>query len=189
MSGVVGVIDACLRQLTKPPTVVLQYGVGGTFMKYIAGLWFFGLFGLLSATGQVLPTSSGSCGISASGVMSCDLLSPAPLKWANGSSGTQKIPIIRSELSVIQKIPISHSELSVIRFDLSPGAPLVPMVEGQDVLIVGMGDGELANETKSPPTHITLRNGSVVLMPKEEHYLLRNLGKQDVDVLVVHTGR
>ena len=33
-----------------------------------------------------------------------------------------------------------------------------------------MGDGELSNETKSPRTHINVRNRSVFLMPKEEHY-------------------
>jgi mannose-6-phosphate isomerase-like protein (cupin superfamily) len=52
-----------------------------------------------------------------------------------------------------------------------------------------MGDGELVNETKSPAVRINVKNGSVVLMPQEEHYLLRNIGKQDVDVLVVHVRR
>jgi hypothetical protein len=63
------------------------------------------------------------------------------------------------------------------------------MAEGKDVIIIGMGDGELVNETKSPHVHISMSNGSVVLMPKEETYLLRNIGKQEVDILVIHTDR
>jgi hypothetical protein len=145
-------------------------------MKYAVALWLLGLCGSLVATGQVLPTSSGSCGVAASGLMRCDWLSPAPLKKADGSKR-------------IRTVPSGHPEVFVTRFNLSPGAPLTPLVEGQDVLIVGMGDGELVNETKSPPAHINVRTGSVFLMPQEEHYLLRNIGKQDVAVIVVHTRR
>jgi hypothetical protein len=141
-------------------------------MRYTVALWFLGLCGSLVATAQVLPTSSGSCGVAPSGLMSCDLLSAAPLKKADGSKG-------------IQAVPSGQPELFVTRFNLSPGTPLTPLSEGQDVLIVGMGDGELVNEAKSPPTHIFVRDGSVFLMPQEEHHLLRNIGKQDVDVLVV----
>jgi mannose-6-phosphate isomerase-like protein (cupin superfamily) len=63
------------------------------------------------------------------------------------------------------------------------------LVEGQDILIIGVGDGELANETKSPPTYIDVRNGAVVLMPKEEPYRWRNVGKQDVELLAVDVRR
>jgi hypothetical protein len=145
-------------------------------MKYAVALWLIGLCFSLAATAQVLPTSSGSCGVGPSGLMSCNWLSGAPLKKADGSKS-------------VPSIPSGQPELFVTRFNLSPGAPLTPLVEGQDVLIVGMGDGELVNETKSPPTHVSVRNGSVFLMPGEEHYLLRNIGKGDVDVLVVRMRR
>ncbi len=128
----------------------------------------------LAVTAQVLPTSSGSCGVTASGLMSCDQLSVAPMRKADGTA-------------IGRITPGGHTELFVTRFNLAPGAPLAKMIEGHDVLIVGLGDGELVNEAKSPPLHIRVSNGSVVLMPKEESYLLRNVGNQELDVLVVHT--
>jgi len=145
-------------------------------MKYAVALWFLGLCGPLVATAQVLPTSSGSCGVAPSGLMSCDWLSAAPLKKADVSKS-------------ISTVSSGHPQLFVTRFNLSPGAPLTSLVEGQEVLIFGMGDGELVNETKSPPAHINVRNGSVVLMPQEDHYLLRNIGKQELEVLVVEVRR
>jgi hypothetical protein len=130
----------------------------------------------LTVTAQVLPTSSGSCGVTASGLMSCDWLSAVPMRKADGTA-------------ISRITPGGHTELFVTRFDLAPGAPLAKMIEGYDVLILGLSDGELVNETKSPPLHISVSNGSVVLMPKEESYLLRNVGKQELDVLVVRTSR
>lgn len=59
------------------------------------------------------------------------------------------------------------------------------MVAGEDELIVGMGKGELANEAKSPPVDVSVSEGSVFLMPRDEPYKLRNVGKQDVEVLVI----
>src|SRR5262249_12409717 len=42
-------------------------------------------------------------------------------------------------------------------------------------------NGEVINEKKSPPSHITVHDGSVMLMPKEEPYLLRNVGKENLE--------
>jgi hypothetical protein len=78
--------------------------------------------------------------------MSYDWLSAAPLSKADGGGSNRTAP--------------SGPKLFVTRFRLSPGAPLSALVEGQDVLIIGMGDGELANETKSPPTSEQLRIGA-----------------------------
>jgi hypothetical protein len=136
-------------------------------MKCAVVLWFLAVWGPLLATAQVLPTSSGSCRVAPSGLMSCDWLSAAPLKKADGSKS-------------VNTVPSGRPQLFVTRFNLSPSAPLTSLVEGQEVLIFGMGDGELVNETKSPPAHINVRNGSVVLMPQEQHYLLRNIGKQEL---------
>ncbi|HLZ41680.1 MAG TPA: hypothetical protein VKQ11_12000 [Candidatus Sulfotelmatobacter sp.] len=144
-------------------------------MKHAVVLWFLVICAPLIATAQVLPTSSGSCGVAPSGLMSCDWLSPAPLKTADGKS--------------VNTVPSSSPQLFVTRFNLSPGAPLASLVDGQEVLIFGMGDGELVNEAKSPAAHINVRNGSVLLMRQEEHYLLRNIGKQELDVLVVQVRR
>ena len=56
---------------------------------------------------------------------------------------------------------------------------------GEDELIIGMGAGELVNEAKSPSLPISISEGLVLLMPKEESYLLRNVGKQDIHILVI----
>lgn len=84
-----------------------------------------------------------------------------------------------------QSDPADRREFLVIRLRLSPGAPMTRMVAGEDELIVGMGKGELANEAKSPPVDVSVSEGSVFLMPRDEPYKLRNVGKQDVEVLVI----
>ena len=135
----------------------------------------FGLFVWLSgfaATAQVLPTSTGSCGVSPSGVQSCDWLSAITLHRGDRNEATK---------TVVEERP----KLFITRFVLSRGAPLQPPVAGQDVLIVGMNDGELVNEATSPPTHITVWNGLVMLMAKEEPFLLRNVGTQNLDLLLI----
>ncbi|HEV2398667.1 MAG TPA: hypothetical protein VGS27_17115 [Candidatus Sulfotelmatobacter sp.] len=71
------------------------------------------------------------------------------------------------------------------RFTLAPNAPLHRMIEGHDVLIVAMNDGEIVNEAKTPQTRLNLTSGEVMLMPKEELYLFRNTGKQTLDLLVI----
>ena len=81
------------------------------------------------------------------------------------------------------------SQLFVTRCILAPGAPLNPFVESRDVLIVGMNNGELVNEKKSPQSHVNVFNGLVILMPKEEPYLLRNTGKGKLELLVIEVGK
>jgi hypothetical protein len=157
--------------------MLLQYGAERFFvMKYASTLWVFFFCNSFVATAQVLPTSSGSCSVSGSGIMGCEWLSTPPVRWAEGNKSNNSAPKGRTEVFVT-------------RFTLSPGAPLNSLVEGHEVLIVGMSDGELVNETSSPRTNISLWNGSVVFMPKEDHYLLRNNGKQDVQLLVVDVRR
>jgi hypothetical protein len=80
---------------------------------------------------------------------------------------------------------VKTSKLFVTRYILSPGAPLNPPVEGHDAVIVGRSNGELANEKKSPSNHITMSNDSVMWMPKEEPYLLRNIGKENLELLLI----
>ena len=82
----------------------------------------------------------------------------------------------------------SRPKLFVTRCILAPGAPLNPLVEGTDVLIVGMNNGELVNEKKSPQSHVNVSNGLVMLMPKEP-YLLRNIGKENLELLVIEVRK
>ena len=76
------------------------------------------------------------------------------------------------------------SKLFVPRYILAPGAPLNPP-EGREILIVGMNNGELLDEKKSPPSDVNVTNGLVILMPKQESYLLRNIGKRSLELLVI----
>lgn len=64
-----------------------------------------------------------------------------------------------------------------------------PLLQGHDVVIVGMNNGEFVNEKKSPPSHVNVSSGSVILMPKEEPYLLRNVGKESLELLVIEVRK
>jgi hypothetical protein len=139
-------------------------------MRYVTAFCLFLFLTGHSSEAQVLPTSNGSCGISASGVQSCDWIS------ALRKAGTTKKG---------DTVADSHPNLSVTGFVLAPGTPLNPLIEGTDVLIVGMNNGELVNEKKSPRRYVSVSNGLVMLMPKEEPYLLRNIGKENLELLVI----
>jgi hypothetical protein len=136
----------------------------------------FALLGALTATAQIMPTASGSCSVAPSGVHGCSWLSAVNLRNATTSKTTGAADD-------------SLSALIVTRFVLAPGAPLNPLVGGTDVLIVGMNNGELLNEKKSPRSHVNVSNGLVMLMPKEEPYLLRNIGKENLELLVIEVRK
>ena len=118
-----------------------------------------------AAMAQVFPSSSGSCSVSPTGLMDCDWVSAIELAGKNTENG--------------------RAQLFVTRYVLAPGAALSRPVPGYDSLVVGMNDGELANESTSPQTRVNVTAGSVMLMLKEETYLLRNIGKQSLEVLLV----
>ena len=123
-------------------------------MRYLTVLSLFVMLGVRSTEAQVLPSSSGSCGVSASGVMGCDWISAIDLRRAEPRKTTY---------SIANKCPA----LVVTRYTLAPGAPLSALVEGRDFLIVGMNSGQLTNEKSSPPNPINVSTGSVMLMPKK----------------------
>lgn len=129
------------------------------------------LLNALAAPAQIRPISNGSCRVSASGLESCNWMSGISVAKANPS----KIPNTSED---------GQTKLFVTRYILAPGAPLKPPVEG-NALVVGMTSGELANENKSPQNRLYVTNGSVILMPKQEPYLLRNVGKQSLEVLLI----
>src|SRR5450755_2443780 len=141
-------------------------------MRYATVVCLFILLSGYNSEAQVLPTSNGSCGISASGVESCNWISAITVR----NAGTTKTSDTAADL---------RPKLLVTCCILVPGAPLSPIVEGADVLIVGMNNGELVNEKKSPQSHVNVSSGLVMLMPKEEPYLLRNTGKENLDLLVI----
>ncbi len=55
----------------------------------------------------------------------------------------------------------------------------------EDQLIVAMRKGELLNKAKAPPAASPLARGPSFLLPKKEACVLRNAGKQEVDVLLI----
>lgn len=68
---------------------------------------------------------------------------------------------------------------------LAPGADLTRAVPSEDDLIVGEAEGTLANEAKSPSPAIDVSAGTVLFMPKDEPYKLRNVGKQSLRIILV----
>lgn len=126
---------------------------------------------------QVTPKSNGSCGVTASGVESCDWMSAIDIRKDVTTQTTER----RSHL-----VRDSDSDLFVTTYILAPGAPLDSRgIVGGEVLIVGRNNGEVVNEKKSPPAHINVFENLVVLMPDKEPYLLRNVGKDNVELLLI----
>lgn len=148
----------------------------GEAMRYVTAFCLFILLSCHSNEAQVLPTSNGSCGISASGVESCNWISATPLRKAVTTKTTNTVADSRPKLFVTRCI-------------LARRAPLNPLVAGTDVLIVGVNNGELVNEKKSPESHVDVSSGLVMLMPKEEPYLLRNIGKENLELLVIEVRK
>ena len=134
-------------------------------MRYVLMFCLFVLLSGPSAKAQVLPTSNGTCTVAPSGQEGCG--------WWSGVKAND-----------------SRSALFVTRYILAPGAPLDSQsIVGGVVVIVGKSNGELINEKKSPPSHINVYDGSVMLMPKEEPYFLRNIGKAKVALLLIEVRK
>ena len=145
-------------------------------MRYVTAFCLFVLLSGRQTHAQVLPSSSGGCTISASGLTDCDWASTIELQ----RTGTKKTAA-HAEVT-----DGSERELFLTLFRLLPGAPLDSRsIVGGEVLIVGRKNGEVINEKKSPSNHIAVYDGLVMLMPKGEPYLLRNIGKDYVDLLVI----
>lgn len=139
-------------------------------MKTAVGLFAFALCSSLTTTAQIVPNGGCGCGLSGS-TMSCSC--------GSGLSESK------------QSAPSEPSQLIETRITLSPGALLTKGIPGDDEVFIGMGSGELVNEAKSPPVDVPVSEGSLFLMPKDEPYSLRNVGKQEVKVRVFrihHTG-
>src|SRR6202041_395474 len=153
-----------LQELTGLLESTLRlWGVLEVFpMKTVVGLFLFALCSSLTTTGQILPNSSCGCDVLSSGVVGCNC--------ASGGNINK------------ESVPSDRSQIFETRVRLSPGALLTRWVEGDDELIIGIGNGEIANEVKSPPVNVFVREGSIFFMPKVEPYRLRNVGKQDVEV-------
>ena len=146
-------------------------------MRLLAAVCVFVLLSLSIASTQMMPTSSGSCGVAASGAESCDFVSAVNIRKAVTGSTTDGASDFARD---------SHPDVFVTTFILAPGAALNSQgIVGGEVLIVGRNKGEVMNEKKSPPARIDVYEGLVMLMPNEEPYLLRNIGKDKVELLLI----
>jgi mannose-6-phosphate isomerase-like protein (cupin superfamily) len=162
-------------------------------MRYITAFCVFVLLSSHGIEAQVLPSSSGGCSISASGLVSCEWLSAVTdtsLKPDHSRSSEGRITSRKAAMTkTADTVADSRPKLLVTRYILAPGAPLNPPVEGTDVLIVVMNGGELVNEKKSPKNHVNVSSGLVMLMPKEDPYLLRNIGKENLELLMIEVRK
>lgn len=141
-------------------------------MRNAPMLCFLALLSSLCAAAQIFPASTGSCSVAASGAEGCN--------WMSGVSLRKGIADKHD----------SRSTLFVTRFILAPGARLdSKTIVGPEVLIVGRNNGEVVDEKRSPFRHINVYDGSVMLMSKKEPYLLRNVGKEEVELLVIEKRR
>jgi len=118
---------------------------------------------------------SGSCGVSAVGAMGCDWMSAVNLRLKDGT--TKGNPADK------------NPELFTTRYVLTPGAPLDMPKTGQDTLIVVMNAGEVVNERSTSHSQLDVWNGLVMMMPKDEPFLLRNVGKQNLELLLIEVRK
>jgi hypothetical protein len=146
-------------------------------MRRPTAICVFFSISIVTAAAQIMPESSGSCGVAASGVKSCDWISTVNLRKAAASQTTEETSDLAHG---------SGPALFVTTFILAPGAPLDSRaIVGGEVLIVGRNKGEVVNEKKSPRAPINVYEGLVMLMPKDEPYLLRNIGKDKLELLLI----
>jgi len=139
-----------------------------TLFVIIVGAW------CMTAAQVVMPTSDGSCGVSAGGAMSCDWLSAYNLTKADSPHANDATRAAHSQ-----------SGLFVTRWNLAAGAPMILPMTGYDDLVVGLNDGILINETAKPAARITMSQGSVILVPKNERRIFRNDGGHNLMLVVI----
>ena len=145
-------------------------------MRRLPAICLFISISIVTATAQIMPKSSGSCGVAASGVASCDWISTINIRKAASRTTDGTSDLAHN----------SGPALFVTTFILAPGAPLDSReIVGGEVLIVGRNKGEVVNEKKSPPALINVYKDLVMLKPKDEPYLLRNTGKDNLELLLI----
>jgi hypothetical protein len=146
-------------------------------MRRLPAICLFISISIVTAAAQIMPKSRGSCGVAASSVASCDWVSAINTRRAATSQTTGETSDLAHD---------SGPTLFVTTFILAPAAPLDSrQIVGGEVLIVGRNKGEVVNEKKSPPARINVYEGLVMLMPKDEPYLLRNIGKDNLELLLI----
>ena len=141
-----------------------------TLLVIVAGVWSV-------AAAQVMPASDGGCGISASGAMNCEWLgSPPDVPKANSQHANNPTRDLAAH---------PQSGLFVTRLNLAAGAPVTLPMATYDALVVGLNSGILINETAKPAARITVSQGSVILVPKNERIIFRNDSGHNLVLVVI----
>jgi hypothetical protein len=138
-------------------------------MKVAMGVLLLALCGSLPAAAQI-PLPGCGCGVSSSTVgCSCfGGINKKTLKAENEPT------VCDGRRKIVGDLITLH-----------PGGLLTRWIPDEDDLIVGEGEGILANEAKSPTLPINMTAGVILFLPKDEPYKLRNIGKQDVRITVI----
>jgi hypothetical protein len=138
-------------------------------MKLAIGVLVFALCGSWPLAAQV-PLPGCGCGVSSSSV-SCSCLDGINKKTGKAEN----------EPSVCD----GRRKIVGDLITLHPGGLLTRWIADEDDLIVGEGEGSLANEAKTPALPIGMTAGVILFLPKNEPYKLRNVGKEDVRITVI----
>jgi hypothetical protein len=112
---------------------------------------------------QQYPIAAGGCGVSASGLQSCNWISSI------GPSPAQRHDL----------------DLVVTTVSLAAGAPLTRLVGGYDNLIVALTDAHLQNEAKAAEQSFEVSAQQIFLMPRNQSFALRNVGDKEVKLLLI----
>jgi hypothetical protein len=136
-------------------------------MRTLVALVF--LCGPVMATAQLISSENLACTVVAAGGMACNGI---------GTAETEKEE---------KKLPKSP-KLLVTHFTLQPGAALDQPSPSSDCLLVGINGGGLLNE-KAPFLHVSLERDSVILMPREQLFRLRNKGTDAVEFRLIEIQR
>jgi len=84
-----------------------------------------------------------------------------------------------------RSIAAKSRQYPTAQYNLAPGAPFDAGSANYDRILVAVTDGRLVNEARPTPEHFILQSGSVLLLCKEEKYLLRNAGDKDLHIILV----
>jgi hypothetical protein len=133
------------------------------FMRTMIAL--VALFGPAIAVAQVTSSENMGCTVIQGG-MSCNGLSPG-LDSFEGKKGPK---------------------LRIWNLKLEPGAAFVQPSALSDCVVLGINGGEVLNE-KAPFLNVSLAKNSVILMPKELPFRLRNKGTESVELRVIEIQR
>jgi hypothetical protein len=125
------------------------------------------LFGPAIGVAQVTSSENMGCTVIKGG-MSCNGLSPG----------------LKNSFEEGKKGP----KLRIWNLKLEPGAAFVQPSALSDCVILGIHGGEVLNE-RAPFLHVSLEENSVILMPKEQPFRLRNMGTESVEFRVIEIQR